>query len=188
MFFYLKISKTSFSLLYTKTWFNNKIFFSLSHKEIPPKIECQEVFLIILSLFENLYWWVLYIHQIFSAYELETFKEVRHDMIIINPLNAKGIYICDHKCMFFTNNHGHIYKPVGYSHYEYLVAAYVKSGIHICPWLLMPKQCGIQRVNSIIYIFLLYAIFHQHLKITFRNFSAPVPWKNPLPPFYSIPP
>ena len=93
MFFYLKISKTSFSLLYTKTWFNNKIFFSLSHKEIPPKIECQEVFLIILSLFENLYWWVLYIHQIFSAYELETFKEVRHDMIMINPLNAKGIYI-----------------------------------------------------------------------------------------------
>ena len=30
--------------------------------------------------------------------------------------------------MFFTNNHGRIYTSVGYSYYEYLVAAYVKLG------------------------------------------------------------
>ena len=89
----------------------------------------------------------------------------------------RAYILCDQKCMFFTNNHGHIYKPVDYSHYEYLVAAYVTSGIYIRPWLLMPKQCGIERVNTIIYIFLLYVIFHQHLKITFRKFSAPVPEK-----------
>ena len=40
-------------------------------------------------------------------------------------------------------------------------------------------------IIAIIYIFLSYVIFDQQLKITFRKSSAP-PWKNPLPPLYSL--
>ena len=42
-------------------------------------------------------------------------------------------------------------------------------------------------IIAIIYIFLSYVIFDQPLKITSRKSSA-LPWKNPLPPLYSIPP
>ena len=40
------------------------------------------------------------------------------------------------------------------------------------------------------YDILSYVIFDQQLKITFRKSSAPLPppRKNPLPPFYSLPP
>ena len=53
--------------------------------------------------------------------------------------------------MFFTNNHGRIYTSVGCSYYKYLVAVYVTSEVYIRPWLLMPKQRGIQRVNLLIH-------------------------------------
>ena len=43
-------------------------------------------------------------------------------------------------------------------------------------------------IIAIIYIFFLfYVIFDQELKITFGKSSSP-PWKNPLSPFYSLPP
>ena len=41
-------------------------------------------------------------------------------------------------------------------------------------------------IIAILYIILSYVIFDQQLKITFRKFSAPPPWKNPIPLFYSL--
>ena len=51
----------------------------------------QEVFLIILSLFANFNWWVLFIHEKFLVYKLETFKnctEVKQITIIIIALTC----------------------------------------------------------------------------------------------------
>ena len=42
-------------------------------------------------------------------------------------------------------------------------------------------------ITAITYIFLSYVIFDQQLEITFKKSSGP-PWKNPLPPFNSLPP
>ena len=51
----------------------------------------QEVFLIILSLFANFNWWVLFIHEKVLVYKLETFKnctEVKQIMIMIIALTC----------------------------------------------------------------------------------------------------
>ena len=42
-------------------------------------------------------------------------------------------------------------------------------------------------IIAIIYILLSYEIFDQQLKTTIRKSSVPPTWKNPPPPFFSLP-
>ena len=77
----------------------------------------------------------------------------RMRLLIFNPLNAKGVYIRPSMVISVTTNafHGqpraYIYMPLVVCIMNTWSLHMLHRDVYIRPWLLMPKQRGIQRVK-----------------------------------------